>query len=79
MPNKSNHPAPVQCGGCRGSGECSACYGDGRIGIAPDPDAIVIGRDGRPLPKEGIKCHRCGGNGVCPGCKGSGWLVVPGG
>lgn len=74
MAKTPNQPAPVQCRSCRGTGNCSQCYGDGRTGASPGAGAVVLDRDGRELPPEGVLCHRCKGNGVCVGCAGSGWV-----
>ena len=55
----------VDCKGCRGSGNCNLCGGDGwKYNI----------RDKNGPSK--IDCWKCNGTGVCPGCSGSGIIVL---
>ncbi len=53
-----------RCEGCRGTGNCSRCKGEGKHDEPADHDsAAVIIR---------ATCRRYNGTGVCCGCGGSG-------
>lgn len=58
--------AGQRCGGCRGTGNCSRCGGEGTHDEPSEVDsaADVIG----------ATCRRCKGSGVCVGCGGTGWV-----
>lgn len=59
----------LQCGSCRGSGNCPRCRGYGTLGNNEvRGDAIVVG----PIP-----CPRCTESGTCTACSGSGWIFPP--